>query len=119
MVISCLARVEVPAAIWRKHRIGELTAGDVGALIADFEVDYHGSAQEPERFAVVCMPPVILDEAARQVAAHGLRAYDAIQLASGVAARRADPDCLGFACFDEELRAAAAAEGFQLVPSLT
>ncbi|MBA2751944.1 MAG: VapC toxin family PIN domain ribonuclease, partial [Actinobacteria bacterium] len=24
VVVSCLARVEVPAAIWRKHRIGEL-----------------------------------------------------------------------------------------------
>lgn len=28
LIISQLARVEVPAALWRKHRLGELSAAD-------------------------------------------------------------------------------------------
>jgi hypothetical protein len=35
-VVSALSRVEVPAALWRKHRQGELSAQDVGVLAADF-----------------------------------------------------------------------------------
>jgi hypothetical protein len=37
-------------------------------------------------------------------------------LATGLAVREADPGCSDFACFDEALRRAAAAEGFSLVP---
>jgi hypothetical protein len=44
-----------------------------------------------------------------------VRAYDAVQLASALAARAANPGCREFACFDEGLRAAAAREGFALV----
>jgi predicted nucleic acid-binding protein len=116
MVVSSLVRVEVPAAIWRKHRIGEIRTEEAGLLVSEFEADYHGADGEPERFAVVGVSELILIEAARQVAAHQLRGYDAVQLSSGILARRADADCAWFACFDEELREAAAVEGFRLVP---
>jgi hypothetical protein len=58
----------------------------------------------------------ILDEAAARAASHRLRAYDAVQLASALAAREADADCDSFACFDSDLREAAAASGFALIP---
>ncbi|HEU0089887.1 MAG TPA: type II toxin-antitoxin system VapC family toxin [Pseudonocardiaceae bacterium] len=53
LIVSALARVEVPAAIWRKHRMGELEPADAAVLIAAFEADYHGSAVDQPRFAVL------------------------------------------------------------------
>ena len=117
LIVSQLARVEVPAAIWRKHRMGELTAAEAGLLTADFEADYFGTPEEEPRFAAVLPTAAVLDHAARLVAAHGLRAYDAVQLSSACAARAADPECDMFAAFDGGLRAAALAEGFAVLPA--
>lgn len=117
VAVAQLARVEVPAALWQKQRLGELSANDARLLTADFEADYFGSDSEPPRFAAVVATGGILDEAAGLCASRGLRAYDAVQLSSALAVRRADESCTGFAAFDRSLRAAAAAEGFELVPS--
>jgi uncharacterized protein len=117
IAVAQLARVEVPAALWRKQRLGELSADDARLLAADFEADYYGADSEPPRFAAVTTSAGILDEAARLCASHGLRAYDAVQLSSALAVRRADESCTGFAAFDQSLRRAAAAEGFGLVPA--
>ena len=116
MAVSQLSRVEVPAAFWRKHRLGELAAGDAGLLTAAFEHDFYGDAAVPPRFGVVAASDHVLALAARLAASHGLRAYDAVQLSSAIAARGADPACVLFICFDDVLRAAAAIEGFTLVP---
>jgi predicted nucleic acid-binding protein len=108
-VVSALARVEIPAALWRKSRTGELSAEHAGLLMSAFESDWYGGSGP---FAVVAAHPRVLEEAARLAATRGLRALDAVQLASGLAARAADPAVEIFACFDESLRAAAAQEGF-------
>lgn len=111
-VISAIARVEVPAALWRKHRTGELSAEDSALLAADFAADWH----EPEGpFVPVAVHAQVLERAAALVATHGLRAYDGVQLACASAAREADPQVDSFLCFDAELSAAAAREGFQLL----
>jgi predicted nucleic acid-binding protein len=47
---------------------------------------------------------------------HRLRAADAVQLASALLARDADPGLSAIAAFDRTLRAAASAEGFALLP---
>jgi uncharacterized protein len=117
MAVAQLARVEVPAALWRKQRMGELSAEDARLLTADFEADYYGTGSEPGRFAVVAATGSLFDEAARLCASRGLRAYDAIQLSSAIAVRRADESCTECAAFDRALRTAAAAEGFELLPS--
>lgn len=116
LVVSQLARVEVPSALWRKRRTGELTPEDASLLTEAFEADWFGTQDEESRFLVVRPIAPILDNAARLVAAHGLRAYDGIQLASALAANEADFACRTFAAFDEGLRAAAAAEGLTLAP---
>jgi len=116
MAVAQLARVEVPAALWRKQRMGELSAEDARLLTADFEADYFGTGSEPGRFAVAAATGSLLDEAARLCASRGLRAYDAVQLSSAIAVRRADESCTQFAAFDRPLRTAAAAEGFGLIP---
>lgn len=116
IVVSQLARVEVPAALWRKQRLGDLQPDDARILVDDFEADYFGTADEPPRFAAVALTPGVLDGAARLCATHGLRAYDAVQLSSALSARLADPACADFAAYDHALRRAAAAEGLGLLP---
>ena len=110
-VVSALARVEVPAALWRKHRVGELSSGDAATLTEAFEWDWYGAVA----FAIVRASDEVLADAARRAATHGLRAYDSVQLSTALVARAADRDLRWFACFDEHLAAAAAAEGFALV----
>lgn len=116
LAVSRVARVEVPGAIWRKRRIGDLVPDEAAGLVAQFEADYLGTDDEPPRFSVIDLTDAVLDGAAQLLATHALRAYAAMQLASALAARHADPECATFGCFDEPLREAAAVEGFALVP---
>lgn len=115
VVVSALARVEVPAALWRKQRAEHLDVATVGVLVGAFEADLPG-AESPGRFAVVAPTPRVLDDAARLAGIHGLRACDAVHLASARAAAAADDRCRVLVAFDRALRDAAAAEGFALVP---
>ena len=115
--VGQIARVEVPAAFWRKIRVGELDAVDARVLISDFEADYYGTPEEAPRFVVVGVTAAILDGAAALCARHPLRGLDAIQLASALAVRDIDPDVTTMAVFDHTLRAAAAAEGLAVSPA--
>jgi predicted nucleic acid-binding protein len=81
--------------------------------VAAFEADY---TTPGSRYAVVEPAPSVLDDAAGLAGAHGLRADDAVQLASARAAAGADDRVRTFAAFDGALRDAAAREGFVLVP---
>lgn len=117
LAVAQVCRVEVPAALRRKHRLGELGASDAQILSADFEADFYGAEGDVPRFAVLATAVEILDDAARLCASYGLRAYDAIQLASALAARSADPACDTVVAFDRSLRQAAAAEGFTILPA--
>jgi len=117
LVISQIAYVEVPAAIWRKQRMGQLTAADARLLIGAFEADLHGTLDEMPRFHTVAVSRRIIDSAARLTGVHGLRAYDAIQLATAQIVASVDSECRTFAAFDKQLREAAAVEGFFLVPT--
>ena len=116
LTVSQLTRVEVPAALWRKHRLGELSATDTGVLVNAFEADYFGTEQNPADFLTVTVTAQILDRAARLVAVHNLRAYDAVQLASAFAVNAVLPEGVTFLAFDKTLRAAAAAEGLRVLP---
>lgn len=116
LIVSQLARVEVPAALWRKHRLGELSAEDATLLVAAFEADYFGAEDEPERFFVIAMTASILDDAAQLVAVHGLRAYDSVQLASARSTLSEFSEGVAFLAFDQTLRAAAARERLELLP---
>ncbi len=113
---SAIARVEVPAAIWRKHRLGELDRADAAVLVQQFEWEWLGDDQTEPLFAVVVLTNDVLDGAARACARHGLRAYDAVQLAGAIAARQADKNITTLACFDRELAHAALREGFEILP---
>jgi len=111
LVVSAVARVEVPAALWRKSRMGELPVADAAVLTEAFAHDWTCT----DRFVRVAVGTALFAEAAGLVARHGLRAYDGVQLACAVAARRADPGISTVACFDRELGEAVAREGFRLL----
>jgi uncharacterized protein len=116
LVVSALARVEVPSALWRKARTGELEDAAAGILVSAFELDFHGDPDSDPRFTIVSLTEPVLIAAAREAARHALRAYDAVQLASALAVREIDPRCGHFACFDADLRRAASRAGFALLP---
>jgi predicted nucleic acid-binding protein len=116
LVISALARVEVTAAIWRKHRIGELGFDDSTILLRAFQVDYVGTPHQDARFLVVAVADGILERSVELAGTHGLRAYDAVQLASALTVRESDERCDFFAGFDRELTRAAVTEGFHVLP---
>lgn len=117
MIVSQLARVEVPAAIWRKHRIGELTPGQARILVGDFEADYLGTQQQAPRLTAIRITPDLLATAARLCAVHSLRACDAVQLSTAIIARDVTAECDTLAAFDLSLRRAGAAEGFTVGPT--
>lgn len=116
LVVSQLTRVEVPSALWRKSRTGALTTTQAAVLVADFESHWFGSDVAGRRYDVSAPTEAVCEAAARLVAVHGLRAYDAVQLATATRVRDVHPETRTFAVFDVDLRAAAAAEGFMLLP---
>lgn len=108
--------MEVPAAFWRKARLGELNAEAAGRLSRAFELDTHGAGDTVPRFAIVKIGMHVLNAAIKLVATHALSASDAIQLSTALAVRELEPGCRAFASADKQLRSAAAAQGFELVP---
>lgn len=116
IIVSAMARVEVPSGFWRKLRMGGISARTAASIVASFEDDVLGTAVSDPRFEVVAVTAALLNDAARLTGTAGLRTYDAVQLASAEAARAAEPRCDTFACFDVSLREAAARAGFALYP---
>jgi uncharacterized protein len=116
LLVSALARVEVAAALWRKHRMGEVDLDDALLLNRAFAADYTGSSDRPPRFQPIEVTDATIERAVELTGAHGLRAYDAVQLASALVTREADKRCTTLASFDQDLARAAAAEGFAVLP---
>ncbi len=114
--ISTIAQVEVPAAMWRKHRLGEIQAVDAMLLCADFVADVNGEGASAPRFSVISLVDEIVSTAARLVAIHAIRAYDSVQLATAIVVRTIAIDAIGFVTFDRSLHTAAACEGFTSLP---
>jgi predicted nucleic acid-binding protein len=117
LLVSALARVEVAAALWRKHRMGELDLDDALLLNRALAADYAGSPDRPPRFQPVEITDATVERAVERAGTHGLRAYDAVQLACALVAREVDRRCTTLASFDQDLLRAAAAEGFAALPT--
>lgn len=113
VLASDLATVEVPAAIWRKHRVGEVSASDAHTLCRQFLNDVSSSNLDRNTVLMKANED-ILHGAIDLVARHPLRAYDAVQLASALSASRLVGGC-SFGCFDRQLSTAAAIEGLPLL----
>lgn len=92
--------------------MGALDLDDALTLLRAFAVDYGGGPGRPPRFLALAVTAEVLERAVVLAGTHGLRAYDAVQLACALAARDVDPRCAALASFDHDLLRAALAEGF-------
>ena len=102
---SNLAKIEVHSAFARLLREG-LSSEVVRASLVEFEELWSGMAQVQMDRAVAAACGLCLK--------HPLRTLDAIHLASALSLREEGGLEVVFACADERLREAAAAEGFRL-----
>ena len=107
---SSLALVEVPAALRRKERNGDIDAAHVVAVVSRLAADM-------DAFLLVDIRPPVIDRAAALVMSYTLRAYDAIQLSSALHIGVVSREPVTFVCTDAELRAAAVGQGLRVLPS--
>ena len=114
LVVASVTRVEVSAALWRKQRLGELSTQDARTLVSAFLADWAAPGPDVPSYVPVAMSGPVADTAVMLCGTHGLRAYDAVQLASAMLARRADAGIDIFLATDKALLRAAAAEGFDV-----
>ena len=91
------------------RRTGEPDPADAALLVRAFEADWTGTPGPP-RFAIVGASEEVLERAAGLAGRYGLRAHDAVHLASALALAAVDPPSSTFVAFDHGLRQAAAAE---------
>lgn len=110
-VVSALALVEVTAALWCKARRGEVSEADAAVLAAAARRDLNGANSDLDIVRVPLRAP-LLESAAQLAGRQGLRAHDAVQLASALVVHRLAPEeGVAFLAYDDALRAAAAREG--------
>jgi|GEM_PF-194652 len=106
---SRLGIPETVSAITRRRNVGTLSSKSILKLWHRVVSDF--AAPNP-RYAVIDASEVVVGRAAWLVAQHGLRAYDAVHLASALwlRPRLGDPDALVFVSADKRLSKVAAAE---------
>ena len=104
---SSIAYVEARAALARRRRAGDFSAGEHRRVVGELDADW-------ERYVRLEVTSELIREAAALADRHHLRAYDAIHLASAVTARRQLGGDLVFACWDDGLNTVASREGFEL-----
>jgi len=108
-----LSAVEIVAALFRRVRIGTLTASDAQAASTQLKTDLR------EHYQIVEVTAALVDRAMILAERHGLRGYDSIQLAAAVelqAVRHSlSLEPLVFVCADNLLNAAAVTEGLSAV----
>ena len=109
ILIAAITGVEIVAAITRRARGGSISATDATIVCSQFRSDLHSEYQ------VVEITENIINSAMALAEAHGLRGYDAVQLAVG---RQINALCITnslppvtFVSADNELNTAAASEG--------
>lgn len=125
LTVSALAVVEVQSAFWFKCRMGHLTSAQAAVLCAQFSTDLDRSAlsaehdlpptELPHFIVVECFGDVI-SGATRMAARHGLRAGDAVHLATAMAVKSAVNDATTLLTFDKDLADAARTEGLRVLP---
>jgi hypothetical protein len=111
IAIATIAGAEIVAAISRKLRAGGMVQADASLALARFRTDY------ARDFDLITMTSSVIDDAMRLAERHGLRGYDAVQLAAAFAAdavARSVGTSLTLVSADLELNAAATAEGISV-----
>jgi hypothetical protein len=108
VVIWWASPVECQSALFRVHREGALPSHPLREAL--------GRLTLIEDVHIVAPTSRLRERAGRLLAAHPVRAGDALQLAAALAWSDESPRENGFVCLDERLRAGARAEGFAVLP---
>src|SRR5262249_19840633 len=107
--LACITAVEVTSAVARRRKGRTLTAPEASSILYRFRKHLAG------RYTFVEITPALLDAATKLANTHALRAYDAVQPAVALEARRRHQDAgLGMVTLvssDQALNDAATAEG--------
>jgi uncharacterized protein len=105
--VHCIARItrpEMVAAITRRERGGHLAPANAVTALTDFDYDF------ARQYLIVSMSDALIDHAAVLARTHGLRGYDAVQLAAALEVWTQIPTTV-LISGDSDLNAAALAEG--------
>ena len=109
LIIARIALVEVASALSRRRREASISDTDYADQLRAVRFDAH------TRYQIVELTPAIADEALQLTTRYPLRAYDAVQLASGLFANRAVVNAgamsLVFLSSDDRLSEMAQAQG--------
>jgi predicted nucleic acid-binding protein len=110
LIASSVAYAETMACIWRKVGESDLDSKTSQMLVTTFRHDWTSFV----RIEVNDELNGYIDEVA---AAHPLRGFDAIHLASALLIHGSLPEPFVFACFDKALSSAAKASGLTVFPT--
>ncbi len=105
--VLCIARImrpETVAAITRRERGGHITPANAATALRDFDHDF------AQQYLTISMSDALIDHAAVLARTHGLRGYDAVQLAAALEVWAQIPTTV-LISGDGGLNAAAIAEG--------
>ena len=112
IVILDLTPVEARSAVRRREREGDIAAADAVLVLRRIEDD------TSVLFLVQPSTSAVIEEAARLIDRHPLRAYDALQLAGCLVVREGMPEPVIFVCADARLCEAATDEGLKTLNPL-
>jgi uncharacterized protein len=104
---SALTQAEMASAMAKAVRLGWGSEPEITLAWQDFLSHWASYVRLP-------VSPLVLERAASIAWRHGLRAYDAIQLASALAWKEMAGDEVLFACYGQNLLKAARQEGLQV-----
>jgi len=104
---TAVAYVEATSALARMRKGKRLSPAKYRAALDELDAIW-------PTFYVREVTDTLIEAAAKTARDHALRAYDAVHLAGALAF--AEGEEVAFACWDDELSAAATAEGFTLIP---
>jgi predicted nucleic acid-binding protein len=105
--VHCIARITRPetiAAITRRERGGHIAPPNAATALTDFDYDF------AQQYLIVRMSDALIDHAAVLSRTHGLRGYDAVQLAAALEVWTQIPTTV-LISGDSDLNATALAEG--------
>jgi uncharacterized protein len=109
LYLARITAVEITSAITRRQRGASLSSAQGGAILGHFR------RHLAKRYRILEITPSLLDKATELARHHGLRAYDAVQLAAALEVSRlhqaAGLGPVTLISADGELNTAAAAEG--------
>ena len=109
VIILDISLIESRSAVRRRQREGDIPSADADRVLRRMEDDAAAA------FLLQPSTSAVMEEAARLIDRHPLRAYDALQLAGCLVAGQDVPGPLTFVCADSRLCEAASLEG---VPTL-